>query len=89
MAAWEILKLYKAQVSVEMSSFLKVPFFTDEIDVKKLERVDGCWAVYFPCPWWSTVFSAPDAAVHRPRTPVEVRERPQVAPLLQLIIRMD
>lgn len=36
----EILKLYKGQISVEMNfSFLKDPFFTDEIYVKKPERV--------------------------------------------------
>ncbi|ASS99514.1 transposase [Geobacillus thermocatenulatus] len=36
----EILALYKGQISVEMNfSFLKDPFFTDEIDVKKPERV--------------------------------------------------
>jgi transposase len=36
----EILALYKSQVNVEMNfSFLKNPFFTDEIYVKKPERV--------------------------------------------------
>ncbi len=36
----EILALYKGQISVEMNfSFLKDPFFTDEIYVKKPERV--------------------------------------------------
>ncbi|MCZ0757192.1 IS1634 family transposase, partial [Anoxybacillus sp. J5B_2022] len=40
MDAREILKLYKGQISVEMNfSFLKDPFFTDEIYVKKPERV--------------------------------------------------
>ena len=40
MDAKEILKLYKGQISVEMNfSFLKDPFFTDEIYVKKPERV--------------------------------------------------
>ncbi|BBW98440.1 hypothetical protein GsuE55_32730 [Geobacillus subterraneus] len=40
MEAKEILKLYKGQISVEMNfSFLKDPFFTDEIYVKKPERV--------------------------------------------------
>ncbi|KDE45823.1 IS1634 family transposase [Geobacillus sp. CAMR5420] len=40
MDAQEILKLYKGQISVEMNfSFLKDPFFTDEIYVKKPERV--------------------------------------------------
>ncbi|MGZ0085003.1 IS1634 family transposase [Caldibacillus thermoamylovorans] len=40
MEATEILKLYKGQISVEMNfSFLKDPFFTDEIYVKKPERV--------------------------------------------------
>ncbi|KAF0993827.1 IS1634 family transposase [Geobacillus sp. TFV-3] len=40
MDAQEILKLYKGQISVEMNfAFLKDPFFTDEIDVKKPERV--------------------------------------------------
>ncbi|MEW5323897.1 transposase, partial [Geobacillus thermoleovorans] len=34
------LKLYKGQISVEMNfAFLKDPFFTDEIYVKKPERV--------------------------------------------------
>lgn len=36
----EILALFKGQVNVEMNfSFLKDPFFTDEIYVKKLEQV--------------------------------------------------
>ncbi|KAF0996623.1 hypothetical protein BJQ97_03313 [Geobacillus sp. TFV-3] len=36
----EILALYKGQVNVEMNfSFLKDPFFTDEIYVKKPQRV--------------------------------------------------
>ncbi|ADU92746.1 IS1634 family transposase [Geobacillus sp. Y412MC52] len=40
MDAQEILKLYKGQISVEMNfAFLKDPFFTDEIYVKKPERV--------------------------------------------------
>ena len=41
MNAKEILKLYKGQISVEMKNFasLKDPFFTDEIYVKKPERV--------------------------------------------------
>jgi len=35
-----ILGLYKGQVNVEMNfSFLKDPFFTDEIYIKKSERV--------------------------------------------------
>ncbi|TCJ83323.1 UNVERIFIED_ORG: transposase [Anoxybacillus amylolyticus] len=81
MDAQEILKLYKGQISMEMNfAFLKDPFFTDEIYVKKSRT--GCGIGLFVSVGLGHLprLSAPGASVHHTGTPVKGRRRPPADP---------
>ncbi|AGE21843.1 transposase [Geobacillus sp. GHH01] len=81
MDAQEILKLYKGQISVEMNfAFLKDPFFTDEIYVKKSERVAVLGYLFLLALAIYRVFQRRVRQFITPEHPFEGSWRPQADP---------